>query len=172
MEKWLSRVGNSNLFVFFYHPHQVLPFLNRSRWKAEIFTVYVNRVNKLIICTLVIIVGKMTEQSWKILNFLHFCWASTHSLTISKPFKMKSWNYKEWSDTLIICTSVIIVGKMTEQSWKIFNFLHFCWVSTHSLTISKPFKMKSWNYKEWSDTLIVCTSVIVVGKMVEQSWRC
>ena len=103
-------------FCIFYHQHQVLPFLNRSRWKAEIFTVYVNRVNKLIICTLVIIVGKMTEQSWKIFNFLHFCWASTLSLTISKPFKMKSWNYKEWSDTLIICTSVIIVGKWLSRA--------------------------------------------------------
>ena len=182
-------------------------------------------------CTSVIIVGKMTEQSWKVSKKLHFCWLFTHGLAISEPFKIKSWNFQRlhivkryidnlyfgnhswknywaeleiiiflyffdqphqvlpflyrsrwiaeiftvkvnWVNNLIICTSVIRVGKMTEQSWKIFNFLHFCWASTHSLTISKPFKMKSWNYKEWSDTLIVCTLAIVVGKMFEQSWRC
>ena len=105
------------IFLYFFdHPHQVLKFLYRSRWKAEIFTVNINWVNNLIICTLVIRVGKMTEQSWNIFNFLHFLWPSTHRLTISNPFKMKSWNCKEWSDTLIICTSVIIVGKWLSRA--------------------------------------------------------
>ena len=108
------------IFLYFFdQPHQVLPFLYRSRWKAEIFTVNVNWVNNLIICPSVIRVGKMTEQSWNIFNFLHFLWPSTHRLTISNPFKMKSWNCKEWSDTLIICTSVIIVGKwLSRASWR------------------------------------------------------
>ena len=62
--------------------------------KAKIFTGYVYRVNNLMICTLTIIVGKMIEQSWRIFNFLHFWWPSTHGLAISNLFnKMKSWNF-------------------------------------------------------------------------------
>ena len=81
------------IFLYFFdQPHQVLPFLYRSRWKAEIFTVNVNWVNNLIICPSVIRVGKMTEQSWNIFNFLHFLLPSTHSLTISNS-RWKIMNY-------------------------------------------------------------------------------
>ena len=158
------------------------------------------------ICTSVIIVGKMAEQSWKIFNFLHFCWPSTHGPAISEAFKIKSWNFhrlqrvkryidnlhfdnhswkNDWAElkmiiflyffdhphqvspflnhlwwkakiftgyvyrvnNLMICTLTIIVGKIIEQSWKISNFLHFWWPSTHGLAISNLFnKMKNWNF--------------------------
>ena len=68
-------------------------FLNRSWWKAEIFTDYIDWADKLIIWVAVIIVGKMAEQSWKILKFLNFCWTSTKGLAISKRFKMEGWNF-------------------------------------------------------------------------------
>ena len=52
-----------------------------------------------------------------------------------------------WVNNLIICPSVIRVGKMTKQSWKVSKILHFCWLFTHGLAISEPFKIKSWNFQ-------------------------
>ena len=46
----------------------------------------------------------------------------------------------------MICISVIIVGKMTVQSWKKFKILYFFWPSTKGLTISYSLKMKSSNF--------------------------
>ena len=77
-----TKLEKIQTFTFFsdlsYH---ISPFPNRWRWKAETFTDCAYRGNIFINCTSIIIVGKMTVQSWKMFAFLTFYKGAHHILT-------------------------------------------------------------------------------------------
>ena len=110
-------------------------FLNRLRLKAEIFTDYVYWAEKLMNCTSVIIVGKMTEQSWKVSKKLHFCWPFTHGLAISEPFKMKSWNFQRLYRVKRYIDNLYFGNHSWKNDWaelEIVIFLYFFTIHTRS----------------------------------------
>ena len=59
----------------------------------------------------------------------------------------------------MICTAVIIVGKMFEQSWKIFKFSYFAYIPHQDLKFLNLSRLKAEIFT------FICTVVIIVGKI-------
>ena len=129
------------------------------------------------ICTSVIIVGKMTVQSWKKFKILYFFWPSTKELTISQPLKMESWNFHRLC-RLGTCFYNLYFPNHSwkndcaelEKVWHFALFLTFHKWLHHFLTV-KDGKLKFSQNMQIKSNLMICTLVNIVGKITMHCWK-
>ena len=121
-------------------------------------------------CTSVIIVGKMTEQSWKVSKKLHFCWLFTHGLAISEPFKIKSWNFQRLHIVKRYIDNLYFGNHSWKNDWAELEIIIFLYFFNHPHQVLKFLYRSRWKAEiftvniNWINNLIICTSVIRVGK--------